>query len=414
MTTRAFRLDLRQLVYAIAHAVDLVGVDDIYHGRRVGMLAVECAKQLGFDGGVQDVLFDAGLLHDCGVSSTRAHQRLATELEWDGAQAHCDRGHQLLQDFAPLAHLAPLVLHHHRRWSSLLGMPVDSRVALHSNLIFLVDRVAMLAAPYHTEHILLARGREIRDTLGSYRGSLFAPELVDAFLAISNNEAFWLAFSAEFVQQYQADMATRGEHTVLPWQQFKGCAHIFARIIDAKSPYTMEHSLGVSRLARYLAQRLDLAEERCEMIEVAGLLHDIGKLQIPDEILESPQALSEWEFGIMKSHTFATYHVLKRLGCIDDIARWAGYHHETLDGSGYPFHMRAEEIPVEARIINVADIVQAMAQKRPYRDPLPAEAIVSFLVERAHAGLADARVVQVVADNLRDCIQVATAGGEPG
>ncbi|MGB7501423.1 MAG: HD domain-containing protein, partial [Azonexus sp.] len=112
-------IDLRQLVMTIANTVDLVGVDDLLHGRRVGMLARELARQSGWDEAAQSLLYDAGLLHDCGVSSTRVHRRLVAELEWSGAQEHCLRGEELLRDFAPLAHLAPVIRYHHSRWEWL-------------------------------------------------------------------------------------------------------------------------------------------------------------------------------------------------------------------------------------------------------------------------------------------------------
>ena len=90
------RVDMRQVVLVIANAVDLVGVDDVLHGRRVAVMAAAFAKALGWDRGRQDLLFDAGLLHDCGVSSTRTHRHLVEELDWEGANEHCELGHALL------------------------------------------------------------------------------------------------------------------------------------------------------------------------------------------------------------------------------------------------------------------------------------------------------------------------------
>ena len=127
---------------------------------------------------------------------------------------------------------------------------------------------------------------------------------------------------------------------------------------------------ALPRLSRHLAGRLGFDAAACEKIEVAGLLHDIGKLQIPDEIIEGSAALTAQEFNVMKSHSYGTRQVLKRLHAIDEISRWASYHHETPDGRGYPFHVGGAALPLEARIINVADIFQALAQQRPYREPL--------------------------------------------
>ncbi len=400
-------IDLRQLVMTIAHTVDLVGVDDVFHGRRVGMLAREMAIQMGWSEADQLILYDAGLLHDCGVSSTRVHHRLVVDLEWDGAEEHCVCGDALLTSFAPLAHLAPIIRYHHSRWDWLSTQNLPGNTARFANLIYLADRIDVLAAPYHADQTILSHVDEIRERMASQRGGMFSPELIDAFEAMSQGEAFWLALQPDWVQQYQTDMESYGDLRLIGWADFKQCAEIFARIIDAKSPYTQQHSRGVSRLARYLAEHLGLDAITCEKIEVAGLLHDIGKLQIPDEIIEGQSGLTAHEFDIMKSHSYGTLQVLKRLHAVDEIARWAAYHHETPDGHGYPFRISGDALPLEARIINVADIFQALAQERPYRQPMQPDQIISILNERAALGRADAEIVSVVADNLDQCHRVA-------
>ncbi|NJD24775.1 MAG: HD domain-containing protein [Betaproteobacteria bacterium] len=404
----ALVIDLRQLVMTIASAVDLVGVDDVLHGRRVGLLARELAIATGLGEADQVMLYDAGLLHDCGVSSTRVHRRLVVDLEWEGAGEHCLRGAALLGDFQPLAHLAPIVRHHHTRWQFLLNDPeLPPEVALHANLIHLADRIDVLAAPHHAENGVLAHVGRIRDRLAAESGRLFAPRLVDAFVALCEGEAFWLALQPDSVHLYQTEMEAFDDPRTIDWGGFRHCADILARIIDAKSSYTERHSRGVARLARHVAERMGLDPVTCEKIEVAGLLHDIGKLQVPDEIIEGTTALSDHEFDIMKGHSYGTRQVLRRLPAIDDIARWAAYHHETPDGRGYPYHLRGDALPLEARIINVADIFQALAQARPYREPLAPARVIAILEERAEAGRADATVVAAVAADLDACHRAA-------
>lgn len=400
-------IDLRQLVMTIANTVDLVGVDDVMHGRRVGMLAREMAIRLGWSKEDQSILYDAGLLHDCGVSSTRVHQRLVADLVWSGAEAHCLRGEELLAGFQPLAHLAPIIRYHHSAWEWLVLQTLPGDTARFANLIYLADRIDVLAAPYHADQSILSHADEIRTRLTSARGRLFSPELVDIFELISQEEAFWLGLQPEWVQQYQVDMESHGELRMIGWSEFKQCASIFSRIIDAKSPYTEQHSQGVSRLSRHLAEQIGLDAITCEKVEVAGLLHDIGKLQIPDEIIEGERSLTAHEFDIMKSHSYGTLQVLKRLHAITEITRWASLHHETPDGHGYPFRIGGAALPIEARIINVADIFQALAQDRPYRKSMQPEQILAILQERADLGRADREVVRIVADNLAECYRIA-------
>lgn len=404
-------IDLRQLVITIAHAVDLVGVDDVLHGRRVGMLAREMARRMAWPEAEQVLLYDAGLLHDCGVSSTRIHHRLVVDLEWSGADEHCRCGHDLLVDFPPLAHLAKIIRYHHSRWEWLETQKLPGPTARLANLIFLADRIDVLAAPFHADQTVLSHADEIRARLVAEGGRLFSPALLVAFEKMSEGEAFWLALQPDWVQQYQRDMESYGELRTIGWTEFKQCAEIFARIIDAKSPYTERHSRGVSRLARHLAERLGLPAVTCEKIEVAGLLHDIGKLQIPDEIIEGPNALTPHEFDIMKSHSYGTLQVLKRLPAIAEIAQWAAFHHETPDGHGYPFHLGGIDLPLEARLINVADIFQALAQERPYRKPMAPAQILAILQERADLGRADPGIVAAVAADLANCHRIALCLG---
>jgi putative nucleotidyltransferase with HDIG domain len=380
-------IDLRQLVMTIAHAVDLVGVDDV----------------------LQLLLFDAGLLHDCGVSSTRVHRRLAASLEWDGAEEHCVRGEELLANFGLLAHLAPVVRHHHSRWERLVRLDLPPQTARLANVVFLADRADVLAARWRAEEDARARRTAIRARLSAERGRLFSAELVDAFSDLSEDEGFWLDLQPDRVQRYQRDIERHGELRRVGWRDFKRCAEILAAIIDAKSPYTEQHSRGVARLSRHLAGRLGLDAATCEKVEVAGLLHDIGKLQVPDEIIGQRGALSARERDVMSRHSQGTLQVLSRLPAIDEIARWAAYHHETPDGQGYPFRLQGAALPLEARIINVADIFQALAQERPYRRPMAPAPILALLEARAAAGRADAAVVAAVAADLETCHGVAVS-----
>ena len=403
----AIHIDMRQVVLLIASAVDLVGVDDVLHGRRVAILAVECAKQLGWDQTAQHLLFDAGLLHDVGVSSTRIHRNLINELDWEGANLHCEQGYRLFKDFPPLANLAPIVRYHHAHWDDLQKLDIDSSIALFANLIYLADRIDANATPYYADNSLLLHVEDICSLISRHSGTLFAPKLVDAFLDAAHAEAFWLILNPDFIPQFVSEMTHSGKRQKIGLNDLKKFAMIIAEIVDAKSPYTSEHSLGVARIARLMAEHFGVHGNRLDLLEVAAQLHDIGKLQIPDEVLESPLKLTPLERAVMKRHSFATYQILKRVSGFEDLARWASQHHESLDGSGYPFHMLAGELPLEARIIKVADIYQALSQNRPYRKPMPAIEILAQLRQMQTDHEVDSQLVDFVAQNLETCHQAA-------
>ena len=150
----------------------------------------------------------------------------------------------------------------------------------------------------------------------------------------------------------------------------------FAVCIDGKDSYTNGHSLRVAKYTRMLAQKLGIDEETAQRYYNIALLHDIGKIGIPDEILNKPGKLTDEEYDIMKSHTYRGYEILKKVKTQKDIADGARYHHERYDGKGYPARLDGGKIPYVARVISVADAFDAMSSTRPYRKKLPMDFIV--------------------------------------
>ena len=401
--------DLRHVIYALSDALDLVGIDDVAHGKRVGIMAAECARQMGLDDTATTFLFDLGLLHDIGVSSTHVHQHLVGEFDWAGSQDHAIVGHRLLAGFKPLATMAEPIRYHHTRWDKLLATGVDPWVARQANLILLVDRVDALTAPYYASNTMLLHKDAIREQIRQRAGTYFDPELVDGFLAASRSEAFWLLLEPRSIQCYLQDMLLRGERCLASFEELKHLATIFSCIVDAKSPFTAEHSLGVARLSRLLAEKMGVSASNCDKLEIAGLLHDLGKLRVPDEILDKPAKLDPDERMIINAHSFETFQILRNIDGFEEISRWAAYHHEEPDGSGYPFRLSAEAMPLEARILRVADIFQAMAQDRPYRQSLSAAEVVAFLDKLVADGRLDGEIVAVA----RQWIVPAMAAARP-
>ena len=401
--------DLRSVIYALSDALDLVGVDDAAHGKRVGIMAAHCGKTMGMTLPETNFLFDLGLLHDVGVSSTEVRTRLADEFDWEHAHRHAEAGYDLLAGFAPLAHMALPVRYHHTRWDILVECDVDPVIARTANLIMLVDRVDILAAPHWTDRTLLLHRERIRSMISSLAGTYFAPDLVDVFLAASHPEAFWLLLEPRAIQSALQNRLLHNYPYQATMNELRQLARIFARIVDAKSRFTADHSLGVASLARFLGEKLGISAENCDKLEIAGLLHDLGKLRIPDHILDKPTALDPDERLLINTHSFETYQILHGIDGFDDIARWAGYHHEEPDGSGYPFRITADRMPLEARILRVADIFQALVQDRPYRRGLRATDASSFLTKLGARGRVDRDVVATLDKSLDDAMSYAYA-----
>jgi len=267
--------------------------------------------------------------------------------------------------------------------------------------------VDALIAQNKGQELLIAR-HNIRNTIKKYRGSFFAPELVDIFLDVSQSEFFWLTMMPNHIELYLSEMLKTRKIKYINYKSLLQIANIFASIVDAKSHYTVEHSKGVARLAKHIASELGMNREKCILLEVAGLLHDIGKLKIPDEILEKPGPLTPQERAVMMSHSFESYQILKTIGGFDDISKWAAFHHEYISGEGYPFHFHREQLPREARIIAIADVFQALVQERPYRSPAKPKKVKSTLDEMGSSKKLDSDLVAFVNQNMGSCWQAAT------
>jgi HD-GYP domain-containing protein (c-di-GMP phosphodiesterase class II) len=171
-----------------------------------------------------------------------------------------------------------------------------------------------------------------------------------------------------------------------------GIVQAMVTAVEARGPYTAGHQRRVARLSAAIATRMKLGPEAVEGLRSASVIHDIGKIALPAEILSKPMRLSDLELKLVQTHSQAGYDILKDIDFPWPIATIILQHHERLDGSGYPSGLKGDEILMEARILGVADVVDAVASHRPYRPALGIGAALEELT--AHQGLLyDASVV---------------------
>lgn len=156
-----------------------------------------------------------------------------------------------------------------------------------------------------------------------------------------------------------------------------------AYIIEAKDKYTVGHTQRVSEYAVKLAEKIGLERDRIEKLRMAGLIHDIGKIGVPEIILNKPGKLTECEFELVKNHTVIGGNICRPLVNFSDLYDMIRHHHEKLNGSGYPDGLKGEEISIEARILSVADVFDALYSDRPYRSKLPLDKVIDILKEEA-------------------------------
>ena len=207
----------------------------------------------------------------------------------------------------------------------------------------------------------------------------FDPELVALFASMERELAAWGALDEAALQDAIAALEP-GEHTLLADEpMLDRIAEGFAEVVDAKSPFTGQHSHGVAAYAVRIARELELPEVELAQVRRAALLHDIGKLSVPNSILDKPARLTADEWETVRLHPYYTQRILERVEGFAELARVASAHHERLDGRGYFRGLRGSEIPPHARILAVADIFEALTAARPYRPALPEETALRML-----------------------------------
>jgi len=169
-----------------------------------------------------------------------------------------------------------------------------------------------------------------------------------------------------------------------------------ANVIEAKDKYTDGHTRRVGIISRMIGEKLELSEERINSLETAGIIHDIGKVGVPESILNKPGRLTPEEFEIIKKHSEIGETIIKPLGSLQDCLIPVRHHHEKLNGSGYPDGISGDQINLETRILAVADIFDALFSDRPYRQKMTLPVVKEILKKDVEGGCLDAKVVDIL------------------
>lgn len=212
------------------------------------------------------------------------------------------------------------------------------------------------------------------------RGRWFDPELVDCLSAISA-PSLWASLESADLNAAVAAAEPAERVIEATDDRLDQIATAFAWIIDAKSSFTFEHSDRVSALATGAAARLGYGPAALTRLRRAALLHDIGKLAVPNAILDKPGKLTAAEWAVVKQHPAQTLHVLRQAPVFRELADDAANHHERLDGLGYHRGLTGEHLTPAARLLAVADVTDALMSARPYRDAMPVERVLAHLEE---------------------------------
>jgi putative nucleotidyltransferase with HDIG domain len=201
---------------------------------------------------------------------------------------------------------------------------------------------------------------------GHRSGSWFDPQLMRIARSLASDGCLWQHYGSGMERKAILDLEPG---TVLRTneEQIDNIAEAFAGVVDTKSPFTYCHSLGVRDAASQIARQMGIAGERARLIQRAALLHDIGKLRVPNTILDKPGKLDVIEWHVVREHPGLGGEILGRIRPFKELARIVAEHHEKLDGSGYPTGLKADQLSIESRIVAVADVYAALLEDRAYR-----------------------------------------------
>jgi len=385
-----------ELVLCLAQAVDLVSPLVADHHKRTAQITYALGRQLKLS---TDELMDlviAAALHDVG-GLTQQDRLVALDFEYQNPYGHAVMSYLLLRSFPPFQKPAEIVRFHHVPWCNGAGKVFDNvPVPDGSHLLQLADRIAILI---DQKKDVLEQVDDIMCKVCEQEGERFNPEHVAALKQLAKIEAFWLD-TIYLVDLGRLSSRLKWKTLAINQDEFLGLTDLFRRIIDFRSQFTATHSAGVASTAECLARLCEFSEADCWMMHLAGLMHDLGKLAVPAEILEKPAILTKEEFDVMRRHTYFTFHILEPLKILDVVRVWGSFHHESMDGHGYPFHLEENELPLGSRIVTVADIFTALTEDRPYRKGLPALAALEYLADGASHHRVDSMIVSILRENL--------------
>ena len=224
---------------------------------------------------------------------------------------------------------------------------------------------------------------------------------MDLFAEVSAREDFWFDLTSSRLFSILLNHAP-GKNIELSFSYLRDISILFRDIIDFRSRFTATHSSGVATSAAFLTSLFGFSNYEVDMMEVAGNFHDLGKMVITNAILEKPGKLTYEEYALMRQHTYYTYRILETIGGIRMIAEWAAFHHEHLDGSGYPFHVTDKELAIRSRIMAVADIFTALFETRPYRDSMRRGDVLKIIDEQVKKNWLDRSIVDLLHKNYDD------------
>ncbi len=390
---------ISELLIPLSSAVDLAEGREVGHAQRVAFIAGWIATEMSLDVPERLSVYYAALFHDVGV--IQAGARLATNIRGDERLlfsslplltpeeaslgsgdsteevieqlvAHSFDGARFAAELGLPEDAAAGIASHHENWDGS-GYPNALRgqeIPVAGRIVGLADQIESMIG----QASALQARRNLTQWLWPMTGGIADPEVVSALRDLSARDEFWLGLYSTNLQAELTLTCARLRETKAP--RLQAIAEAFAQRVDARFPFTAGISNKVSSVAESLGRAAGLPEQRVKLLRIAALLHDIGQLSVSERIMAKPGILSVDELDVLQLHPLYSSDIAAAIPGLEEVALWIGTHHERLDGKGYPEQLNGADIPLEARILAIADTYVAMTSDRPHRPRMePSEAL---------------------------------------
>ncbi|AQS05800.1 HD-GYP domain-containing protein [Clostridium beijerinckii] len=391
---------LNEFLMAVSFALDFVEMDILgmasNHGKRTAYISISIAKELGLNSEELHDVAALAMLHDNGLSEYSLHEKLATkELKnaalLEGVKEHCTIGEGNIKNYPLITNVKNIIKYHHERYDGTGFFRLrGEEIPLMSQIIAIADALEKTFDLQNNNHDMQ---NKVCEFVKDQENVSFSSRIVKAFFKVTEDKTFWMDLENSSISMALEKRIPK--HSLeLSFEEIHGITNVLSKIIDSKSSYTQRHSQGLSEKAAIMADFYNLEKEEKMKLIIAADLHDIGKLAVPNDVLDKPDKLSDEEFKIIMKHPEYTRLALQEIKGFEDITEWASNHHEKLNGKGYPIGMIDEELDFNSRLMTCLDIYQALTEERPYREGLAHEKAMEILKSMMDNGFIDTKITR--------------------